>query len=262
MSCARGRARVCSGPQDGHHAGAYTCKLKWLLQILDTHVFAQLKRQMRRLLWAGRNENVDGSLSVSMCLKALTQATSNIVVNRSWQHLLGRVGLDGSVDALRPGLRDLVQGADLSPRKPSIEELAEVLGAHRKHVGVLHCLLFADRSSVGETAAGGSALGAATQATDDQEAENFLAPWQPAARSMPEHSGPADVAAAPSVTSRTYPRGRRLLPCVRNLRILPPPSIPAADRMPTRSQRPVLVAGVVGEAKRRRTLQQHEVSGS
>ena len=262
MSCARGRARVCSGPQDGHHAGAYTCKLKWLLQILDTHVFAQLKRQMRRLLWAGRNENVDGSLSVSMCLKALTQATSNIVVNRSWQHLFGRVGLDGSVDALRPGLRDLVQGADLSPRKPSIEELAEVLGAHRKHVGVLHCLLFADRSSVGETAAGGSALGAATQATDDQEAENFLAPWQPAARSMPEHSGPADVAAAPSVTSRTYPRGRRLLPCVRNLRILPPPSIPAADRMPTRSQRPVLVAGVVGEAKRRRTLQQHEVSGS
>ena len=46
----------------------------WLLQILDTHVFAQLKREMRRQLWRDAQRACEGTLSMAEQLQASIQA--------------------------------------------------------------------------------------------------------------------------------------------------------------------------------------------
>lgn len=228
-------------------------RLTWLIQILDTHVFAQLKREMRKMVWAARLQSEDGGLTSAEHLRMLTEAASKVIVRRSWQDIFPRVGLDGNTDALRPGLRDLVRDQDLSPRRPSTAELAEVLGAHRKHVDSLHRLLFSQDTPSAENPAASAVQDTVSAEVGDLATDPVLAPWQPATTG----SGTAVTASSGGQRSpappRVLPRGRRLLPCVRNLQILPPPPVSAESRIATRSQRPALVPGVVGAPSRKRS---------
>ena len=227
-------------------------KLTWLLQLLDTHVFSQLKREMRTVLWAARQRHEDGALSVAEHLEALLEAASSVLTRRTWNHLFPRVGLDGSTDYLRPGLRALVQGEDLSARPPSVSELAEVLGAHRTNLDHVYRLLVQGQTTAGAVHSDGDMGSAGDQSVAPEEADPILGPLL----SLQVASGPS---AAPCLNTlptpalaRPVPRGRRLLPCTRNLRILPPPPEAPEHRVSTRSQKRALVQGVVGAEKRSR----------
>ena len=232
-------------------------RLTWLLQILDTHVFAQLKREMRKMIGVARLRSEGPELPIPEHLRMLTQAASKMLVGRSWQHLFPGVGLNGCTDALRPGLRHLMEDQDLSPRKPTVEELAEVLGAHRKNVNCLHRLLFPTNTPSAGSAAVSAPPDSISLAADDEAADPVLAPWQPARATSMTTAGTQNAPAQSPAQPCRLPRGRRLLPCVRNMQILPPPPVHPEGRVATRSQRPSLVRGVVGAPKRRRTLPSH-----
>ena len=230
-------------------------RLTWLLQLLDTHVFSQLKREMRRELWNAKASSPGGTISAAVQLQALTRATSNVLVQRSWTAFFPRVGLDGTVDALRPNLAALVQGEDLEPRMPTPDELAKILGAHRTNVATLHGLLCLPRPQTPpQPPSSSAAADAAHSSQAAEEADPVLAPLEHAMATRLHARLPQAAEDSSAVATRIWPRARRLLPCPRNLHILPPPPAPVQQRVATRSMRPELVAGVVGSLKRKRTL--------
>ena len=227
-------------------------RMTWLLQLLDTHVFAQLKREMRTLLWAARQRHEDGALGVAEHLKALLEATSNVLTRRAWNHLFPRVGLDGSTDALRPGLRALVHDEDLSARPPTEEELAEVLGAHRKNVSHVHRLLLQGQNTADAVHSEGDPGSAGDHSLTPEETDPILAPLLTQEIASGPSGAPSQNTSPAPALARPVPRGRRLLPCTRNLRILAPPPEAPEHRVTTRSQKRPLVQGVVGAEKRSR----------
>ena len=235
-------------------------RLTWLLQLLDTHVFAQLKREMRKNMWAAKQRTQDGIITVPDHLRALTAATTSVIVNRSWNHLFGRVGLDGRTDNLRAGLRDLLRGVDLTPRVPSESELAVVLGAHRKHVSSVHECLFTERTSTTARQAKAASAGSAQHDPEEMERDPVLSPLLRPHQSHSVGSAAGSNEAQAAESSRPLPRARRLLPCLRNLQILPDPHEAAEQRMATRSQKRPLLAGVVGTPERSRLHLGHKPS--
>ena len=227
-------------------------RLTWLLQLLDTHVFAQLKREMRTEVWAAKQRQADGALSAPEHLQALLEATSKVLTRRSWSHFFPRVGLDGSTDALRPGLRDLVQDEDLSAKPPTESELATVLGAHRTNIGHVYRLLVPRQKNEAGMQSQEETGSAGERTATPEEADPILAPLLPGSVvSRSSGAAPQNAFAAPDVT-RLVPRGRRLLPCIRNLQILPTMPDAREHRMATRSQKRALLEGVVGAEKRSR----------
>jgi hypothetical protein len=229
-------------------------RLTWLLQILDTHVFAQLKREMRRRFWMATQRSADHCLSPAEQLQALTEAATDVLVRRSWSHLFPRVGLDGSIDNLRPSLQTLLVDADLAPRLPTESELAVLLGGHRQHLGAVHRLLCGPSpdAHVGAVIPGASASSAPAEVDGDpdQVLGPLLAPEQQSTAD-PTTTSSAAPAAGQAVR---LPRGRPLWPCPHNLRVLPEPPAPPGERVATRSQKRPLVSGVVGAPKRSRSL--------
>ena len=209
---------------------------------------------MRRELWQAKASAADGTITAAEQLQAMTRATSKVLVQRSWRKFFPGVGLDGTIHALRPSLHTLVQGEDLDPRMPTQDELAEVLGAHRTNVVSLHGLLCTPRPPTSQPSASSSA---AQHAADSWQAADDDDPvLEPLSHTMATrlHAGVPHVGAASStVVARIWPRAKRLLPCSRNLHILPPPPAPPQQRAATRSMRPELVPGVVGSLKRKRT---------
>ena len=229
-------------------------RLTWLLQLLDTHVFAQLKREMRKELWQAKASSAGGTISAATHLQALTRATSKVLVQRSWTKFFPRVGLDGTVHALRPSLATLVQGVDLEPRMPTQDELAEILGAHRTNVAPLHGLLCSSRQPTErQPACSAAAADAADSCQAADEDDPVLTPLAHTMATRLHTRAPQAAGDSSSVVARIWPRARRLLPCPRNLHILPPPPAPPHQRVATRSMRPKLVTGVVGSLKRKRT---------
>lgn len=232
-------------------------RLTWLLQFLDTHVFAQLKREMRRQLWNATHAAPSGTLLPSEQLAALTRAASLKLVQHKWTHLLGRVCLDGNVSNMRPSLRTLLHNQDLTPRIPTKAELATILGAHRQHVDGVARALFPSSGPSAEPAHEGPDSAAVIPLTDEVSETAFLrpivhtvfpAPASTHGSSSSSSQAPANVSGSDAV--RRVPRGRRLWPCPRNLMIVPEPVHPDASRVSTRSQRRPLVEGVVGAPKR------------
>ena len=229
-------------------------RLTWLLQLLDTHVFAQLKREMRRELWLAKAAAPGGTISAAVHLQALTRATSTVLVQRSWTEFFPRVGLDGTIHALRPSLHTLVQGEDLEPRLPTQHELAEILGAHRTNVASLHGLLCSPGPPTPQQPASSSAAAhAAASWQTAEEDDPVLAPVPPSIATRLHTRAPQSATHPSSGLRRMWPRARPLFSCPRNLYILPPPPAPPQQRVATRSMRPQLLPGVVGSLTRKRT---------
>ena len=230
-------------------------RLTWLLQFLDTHVFAQLKREMRRQLWDAAHAARVGVLSPAEQLAALTRATSAKLVHGNWTHLIGRVCLNGDIGSMRPSLRELLQDIDLTPRAPTNDELAMVLGAHRTHVEGVARTLFPSRAPSAEAAQDGSVSACVVTEADGLEESSFLQPILHTTFPVTTGSGASSSSQAPANVPESdpvvrVPRGRRLWPCPRNLMIVPEPRPPETSRINTRSQKRPLMEGVVGAAKR------------
>ena len=224
----------------------------WLLQILDTHVFAQLKREMRRQLWRDAQRAPTGTLTMAEQLQSMTRAATQVLVNRSWSHLFGRVGLDGRLQLLRPSLRQVLIGKDMSPRRPTMLELADILGAHRTHVGGVAAALFpTDVAGAAPLATSNpsSSSSSSTSAPLEEECALLTPMLQPAPATKKTSAATGDGAAA-APKAMALPRARRLWPCPRNLRVLPDAPVPDENRIATRSQKRPLVPGILDGLKR------------
>jgi hypothetical protein len=102
-------------------------RMTWLLQPLDTHVFACLKTHIRRLFFTGAVESEGCKLSPTTRIRLQGDAIRSVLVNRDWSVVMQRAGLSGPNYALRDAVAGRVRGVDLAPRGPTAEELRDVL---------------------------------------------------------------------------------------------------------------------------------------
>ena len=103
-------------------------RLTWLLQMLDVYVFASLKRRMRQQVTEARLEAADGKLMHGKWFRLVGKVTQDVLVKTDWQRTFSKCGLCRHLDQVRPQIRDILAMApDLSPSKPSEEQLREIM---------------------------------------------------------------------------------------------------------------------------------------
>ena len=219
--------------------------MTWLLQPLDTHVFAELKRLLRRLVMNLRIHSENGTITWSQGLKAATDAVHAKLVAKSWRQVMRRSGMDHEGLHLRPALANVLGDVDLRPRPPTQEEMETVLGTHGKHAAQVWDLLVAQTDSRSVSSASGSGLvrPEATARHSAPLANSTRADIPGASASATATTqNPSSIASS----TRRVPIGRRLwTPQPRNMmlqRTLPVRDGPSAG---TRSQKRPCVPGVV-----------------
>ena len=91
-------------PVHWHHASLLQCqrrqlwpffvpaKLSWLLQPLDTHVFASLKAHCRRLYAEAQSTSAEGRLTVMTILSLLLRASTSTLHGPDWSHAFAQLG--------------------------------------------------------------------------------------------------------------------------------------------------------------------------
>ena len=178
-------------------------KLTWILQPLDTHVFSQLKRCIRDGLLRRGFASATGRWSCRDAVAVQADAITDVVVNRDWSRVFDRVGLSGSLENLRPAVRDLVRSCDLSPRPPTALELQDLLQVSaRCSAALLRVLLTVEHRATKPDASSATAPAAAPSAATTT-------------RAAASGSG---AAASPGLPRRDVPIGYRLfLPARRPL---------------------------------------------
>ena len=162
--------------------------LTWLLQPLDTHVFAAFKASADAAYAALRSESPSGEVSDTAWLQLLVDTVTRVVKSRSWGHAFQQNGFS-SVDAVR---REIV--AELGPGplpsvpfgRPTLADLHKVYPAKCK---VPERLLW--RGVDGPRAP--KALGAKAAGVAPAAGLAVLAPPPPAAPAEPpDAAGPSD----------------------------------------------------------------------
>jgi len=128
-------------------------RLTWLLQPLDTHVFAPLKRALVAAQQATRAEHAEGSLAPAEWVRHLDTAIRRVLVDRAWAHALDANGVLGSTAALRTEVQAHASGSlPLPLRPPTRKKIDLVLGRHRR--GLHEALLRAPLMLVSARAGG------------------------------------------------------------------------------------------------------------
>ena len=169
-------------------------RLTWLLQPLDTHVFALFKRTMHETQLQCRAEAPDGTLPPTQWLRIVETAIRKVLVERTWSASLRANGLTGDTAALRPRIsRALGCQLPLPLRAPSEDEICQLLG--RRRAGVAAHLTWQLEPQLALPAVAAAAGG------EDLPLPPLPPPaWPPAA--------PAAAEAAAPIASRTRSRTR------------------------------------------------------
>jgi len=102
-------------------------RLTWLLQPLDTHAFADLKRRIRKQHADLCIASPTGAVSRASTIRQQHRAILEELSDRAWARSMERVGATGIVTNLRPNIATLVAGEDLAARYPSSDDLAALL---------------------------------------------------------------------------------------------------------------------------------------
>ncbi len=103
--------------------------LTWLLQPLDTHVFADFKRGMHRLQAATRANAAGGALPAGYWIHCIEACVRDFFGRQDYATSFARNGLASSQDNLRPCIRQLVRDQPTrAARAPSQEELEQLVG--------------------------------------------------------------------------------------------------------------------------------------
>jgi hypothetical protein len=102
-------------------------RMTWLLQPLDTHVFAGLKRSIRRLHADQCIASPNGAVSRGCTIRQQHRAISEELSDKSWSRSMERVGATGCVDNLRQDVASLIAGENLAARYPSTDDPAALL---------------------------------------------------------------------------------------------------------------------------------------
>ena len=117
-------------------------KMTWKLQPLDTDVFSSLKNHLRHMEFSARAETPSMLLQPLQRVVLQGQAIHQVLVQKSWSHVLRRAGMGMPFEDIRPSLKQLLQTECRAPRKPSDSELQEVLQVPPVRVPQLMDLLF------------------------------------------------------------------------------------------------------------------------
>ena len=106
--------------------------LTWLLQPLDTHVFALYKRWLRNQFRALRSQ---GPVSCQQWLQLLGRGATTFLAGRRWRRAFESTGITGSKQNLSSALKEYFCEAGhglAAPAPPSEEDLQLVLPRRRK----------------------------------------------------------------------------------------------------------------------------------
>ena len=127
----------------GIHVLLIPAGLTWLLQPLDSHVFASFKRTAHRLQLEARASTDAGVLQRTGWIDLLETAVLETLVRRSWARSLVRNGVTGDVSDLRPRVRAcLREGRPPEGAPLNDEEMSLLLGRPRVGLARLLCSPF------------------------------------------------------------------------------------------------------------------------
>ena len=101
--------------------------LTWLLQMLDVHVFAELKRRLRARTTSARMEAPGGLLPTGGWIHVLGACIHEVLVQTDWSTSFVKCGYSTHTAAIREPVRRFIGGVDRTPRPPQRDELHEVL---------------------------------------------------------------------------------------------------------------------------------------
>ena len=113
-------------------------RMTWMLQPLDTHVFAALKARIRAATFEAKAASGSTRLPYLARVRVHSAAIRQVLVERSWSACVARAGLTGDLSEARPALTALLAGQCLQPTAPSVAELAEVMSVSPQRAEQLH----------------------------------------------------------------------------------------------------------------------------
>ena len=110
--------------------------MTWLLQPLDTHVFAKLKRKLHDLQAEARAEADDGTLPRTAWVGLLQKAITETLVERSWGHAFSQNGIVQLADQnVRARIFDACNAyIDPRPVAPTDDDFQMVFNRHIPNV--------------------------------------------------------------------------------------------------------------------------------
>ena len=107
-------------------------RLTWLLQPLDSHVFAKMKRRLHALQQEARINAVSGTLTTTQWLALVIASVQDCLVDMTWTHAMRGNGATGEWLHLRSRISALIGAVmPLDLTCPSEGALADMVG--RKH---------------------------------------------------------------------------------------------------------------------------------
>ena len=114
--------------------------LTWLLQPLDSHVFASFKRKAHALQLEARAAAHAGILPRLAWIEVFETAVRSALVDRSWARSLKRNGVTGDMSDLRPRIRQCLANGETPAAGPlNDEELSLLVGRRRLGLAALLC---------------------------------------------------------------------------------------------------------------------------
>lgn len=115
------------------HVVLVPANLTWLLQPLDTHVFAQLKRKFAAVQQAERSGSPNGVLPPGRWVDIISTVVADVLVRSPWSHVFRRNGLsEASPDGLRRRVQDIMGRDVVVPALPPSEaQVSQLIGRAR-----------------------------------------------------------------------------------------------------------------------------------
>lgn len=115
------------------HLALIPAGLTYLLQPLDSHVFAAFKRELSETQEHLRGLNADGMLEARAWVDSVSSAVWKTFVEKEWSHSFAENGMLQHWSSLRARIQNLLLGCrfPLALREPNDEELATLVGRRR-----------------------------------------------------------------------------------------------------------------------------------
>ena len=133
--CHRERSVLNHCSHLGIHVLFIPAKLTWLLQPLDTHVFAMFKQRYFETLLQQRQRSTDGTNSGTDWIEALRVASTEILTGRNWVHAFGCNGVPPCRQSLRGSIVQICHtGGPWSCTPPSADDLKLIMGVNLLNV--------------------------------------------------------------------------------------------------------------------------------
>lgn len=101
--------------------------LTWLLQMLDVHIFAELKRRLRARTTSARLHAPSGQLAIGEWIDVLGACVHEVLVETDWSSSFAKCGFSADLSIIREPIRRYIAQVDRTPRPPTRDELHEVL---------------------------------------------------------------------------------------------------------------------------------------